>query len=187
MTELERIYNELDRAQSARAGRKQWKPTHCGNIDIRIAADGRWYHEGRVFQRQALVKLFASVLYIEDGIYYLRTPAEQLRISVDDAPFLATMLDVNSEQDQQALVFTTNLGDRVVADRDHRIWVDIDQSSQLPNPYIHIRDGLNARISRSAFFDLANAAKLQKSNGADHLMISSMGINFDLGRIDDNE
>ena len=25
---------------------ERWNPAHCGAIDIRIAADGRWFHEG---------------------------------------------------------------------------------------------------------------------------------------------
>ena len=35
-------------------------PFFCGDIDIRIAADGTWFHEGSPIGRKELVKLFAS-------------------------------------------------------------------------------------------------------------------------------
>src|SRR5690606_32120128 len=73
-----------------------WNPTHCGSIDIHIDRAGAWHHEGRPILREALVKLFATVLRREgDGSYVLVTPAEKLTIRVDDAPFLAVELAVN--------------------------------------------------------------------------------------------
>ncbi|MCZ6470008.1 MAG: DUF1285 domain-containing protein, partial [Gammaproteobacteria bacterium] len=93
MSELDQLLNEIERAESASQKRKNWHPELKGSIDIRIAVDGSWYHEGREFQRPALVKLFASVLRKEKSGYYLVTPVEKLAIQVDDAPFVATMLE----------------------------------------------------------------------------------------------
>ena len=62
----------------------------CGDIDIRIAGDGTWFHEGCPIGRLPLVKLFASVLTRDDdGDYWLVTPVEKARIRVDDVPFVA--------------------------------------------------------------------------------------------------
>ena len=45
-----------------------WHPAHCGHSHMRIAADGRWWHEGSVIAREGLVRLFASILRREaDG------------------------------------------------------------------------------------------------------------------------
>src|SRR3546814_4800113 len=80
--------------------------------DIRIARDGTWFHEGAPIGRKALVKLFASVLWRDDGGYWLRTPAEQGRIEVEDAPFTAVELSVKGEGRDQVLAFRTDLDER---------------------------------------------------------------------------
>ena len=148
--------------------------------------DGTWYHEGRAFQRPALTKLFASVLRREDDDYFLLTPAEKLSIQVDDAPFVATLVEQVDDGENRALVFTTNLGERIVADQQHAIRVDIDSDSDLPRPYIHVRDGLEALIGRSAFFELVNMANTQQREGKLFFTITSMGTEFILGRADED-
>jgi len=129
--------------------------------------------------------LFATVLRRENNDYYLLTPAEKLSIQVDDAPFVATMVEQINDGGHTALVFTTNLGDRIVADEQHPIRVEIDPQSGEPRPYIHFRDGLEALISRNAFFELANLAELSQRDGCSYLVINSMGVDFNLGRADE--
>ena len=80
MSELQQILAEIESSEASSAARRRWNPEHQGRIDIRIATDGSWYHDGRKFQRQSLVKLFAGVLRREDSDYYLVTPAEKLRL-----------------------------------------------------------------------------------------------------------
>ncbi|MEE8365034.1 MAG: DUF1285 domain-containing protein [Gammaproteobacteria bacterium] len=181
MSELNQLLRDIEQAESSSLARKDWQPRYSGVIDIRIASDGTWYHEGRAIQRESLTRLFASVLRKQDDEYFLLTPAEKLSIRVDDAPFVATMLEILYEEGQQALLFTTNLGDKIVADSDHPIRVEIDEATGEPRPYIHFRDGLEALISRTAFFDLANASEISTRDGRRHLTITSMGTQFDLG------
>ena len=51
--------------------------------DIRIAADGSWWHEGQRIVRTGLIKLFASVLQRDQaGKFWLVTPAERGEIVV---------------------------------------------------------------------------------------------------------
>lgn len=183
MCELDQLLANIDQAKDKSEARKHWHPSHVGVIDIRIATDGSWFHEGRPFQRLSLVKLFASVLQREGDEYFLLTPAEKLKIQVDDAPFIATMV----ESKESAIVFTTNLGDRILLDEHHPIRVDIDRQTQIPRPYVHYRDGLDALISRSAFFDLINLAEEQQRDGKFYLTISSLGQEFELGCIDSLE
>ena len=133
-----------------------WHPERSGEIDIRIAADGRWYHEGREIRRERLVRLFASVLRVdEDGETYLVTPVERLRIAVDDAHFVAVGLERHGAPDAQALVFRTNLDERVVADAAHPIVVEYATPDADPRPYLVVRDRLRALIARSVFLELA--------------------------------
>ena len=185
MTDLNDLLHEIEQAEKSSLARKDWQPGHSGSIDIRIASDGTWYHEGRAFQRESLIKLFASVLCKEGDQYFLLTPAEKLSIRVDEAPFVASTLDVLEQDGNRALVFTTNLGDKIVADSQHPIRVEIDAQNGEPRPYIHCRDGLEALISRSAFFELANLAEVRQQDGRNFLNISSMGVDFNLGCADE--
>ena len=68
-----------------------WHPPLSGDIAIRIAADGSWYHEGTLIQRKSLVRVFASILRREeDGEYYLVTPGAKWRIEVELHPLIDT-------------------------------------------------------------------------------------------------
>ena len=149
--------------RDAAAGRplppvERWNPAHCGEIDIRIARDGTWYHQGTPFTRRELVRLFSTILRKDPDGFCLVTPAEKLRIRVDDAPFVAVLLTVTGKDSAQQLLFTTNVGDEVAAGRDNLIRVEIDPASGEPSPYIHVRRGLEARIARSVFYELAELA-----------------------------
>jgi hypothetical protein len=185
MSELDQLLSDIEAAEFDSPARKNWQPKHKGSIDIRIAVDGTWYHEGRAFQRAALTKLFATVLRKEDDDYFLVTPAEKLSIQVDDAPFVATMVEQIDDTEHTALVFTTNLGERIVADAQHPLRVEIDSDSNEPRPYIHVRNGLEALIGRNAFFELVNMATERERDGKLFLTITSMGAEFILGRADE--
>ena len=187
MPDLDQLLNEIKQAGSASQKLKNWQPEQQGSIDIRIAVDGNWYHEGRVFKRPALVKLFASVLRKEESGYYLVTPAEKLSIQVDDAPFVATMVEQVIDNGQQAMIFTTNLDERVVVDHRHPIRVEIDPLSDQPRPYVLVRDQLQALIGRNAFYDLLNLAEESRVDGKQFLTTSSMGTEFVLGCTDNPE
>jgi hypothetical protein len=185
MSELDQLLTDIEQAETTSLARKDWQPKHKGTIDIRIAVDGTWYHEGRAFQRAALTRLFATVLRKENNDYYLLTPAEKLSIRVDDAPFVATVVEQLGDKNNQALVFTTNLGERIVADEQHPIRVEFDSVSNQPRPYIHVRDGLEALIGRTAFYELVNMAVEREHDGKIFLTINSMGVEFILGRADE--
>jgi hypothetical protein len=185
MSELEQILDAIESGESAQANRRHWNPRQQGEIDIRIAADGNWFHDGRRFQRAAMVKLFAGILRREDNAYYLVTPVEKLRIQVEDAPFVANLVERFEENGDTAIVFTTNIGERIVVDADHAIRVDIDADTREPRPYVHFRDGLEALISRSAFYDLLNLAHENTRDGGRYLAVTSMGQQFELGSTDE--
>lgn len=185
MPELDSILADIEASASSSASRKSWNPACQGEIDIRIAADGSWYHEGRRFQRDSLVRLFAGILRREQDDYFLVTPAEKLRIEVEDAPFIATLVEQVEDRGRQAIVFTTNIGERIVVDGDHPIRVEVDAENGAPRPYVHLHDGLEALISRSAFFDLTNLAEERQRDGSSYLCVTSLGQTFELGSTDE--
>lgn len=186
MPRVEKLLSEIQSREAGSAAKKSWNPQNCGEIDIRIAADGTWFHEGRPFQRDSLVKLFSTVLRKEpDGEFYLLTPAEKLRIQVDDAPFVVTQMEQILEQEQPTLLFTTNLGEQVIADADHPIRVEFDHTTGEPRPYIHCRDNLDALINRAVYMELVSIGEPFARDGKQHLGVSSQGVQFDLGSVEE--
>src|SRR5687768_2058103 len=100
---------------------EHWNPPDCGDIDMRIAADGTWFYRGSPFGREALVRIFASILRREqDGRHVLVTPVEKVGIIVEDAPFLAVEMAVEGEGATRTLNFRINVGDIIAAGPRHR-------------------------------------------------------------------
>ncbi len=161
---------------------ESWHPGHCGDSGMRIARDGTWFHDGSPIGRKTLVALFASILRKDGDDYVLVTPAEKLAITVEDAPFLAVLLDVEGAGRAQRLVFTTNVGDDTVAGPDNPIRVETDPDTGAPAPYVHVRKGLEARIARAVFYQLADLAVPGDGEHEGYLGVWSGGAFFRLGR-----
>ena len=158
---------------------ERWQPARTGEIDIRIAADGSWYHDGDRIERFAIAKLFAAILRLDDGEHFLVTPAEKLRIEVDETPFLAVDMETEGEGKERRILFATNVGDAVLADAAHPIVV-ADRDGQ-PRPYVEVRRGLTARIARSVFYRLVELATEEPNS---EVSVWSSGTRFVLGRAD---
>ena len=135
-----------------------WQPERVGSIDIRIAHSGEWYHDGRLIKRFSIAKVFSTILRREDDDYFLVTPGEKLRIEVEDVPFIALDFEVEGTGKTQEIAFAINVGDVVIADAEHTIRVEA--ADRDPRPYVHVRDGLEARIARSAFYRLVDLAEI---------------------------
>ena len=132
---------------------QQWKPEQSGDSEIRIAADGRWFHRDGEITRPAMVRAFASLLRCDDdGSHWLVTPHEKLSIAVEDAPLLAVELQSEGDGQSRVLAFRLNTDDLVIADAEHGI--------ELRNtlPYLHVRDGLWAKLARPVYYELAELA-----------------------------
>jgi uncharacterized protein len=133
-----------------------WNPEFCGDLDMRIARDGTWFYLGTPIGRFELVRLFSSILKLEDGKYFLVTPVEKVGITVDDAPFVAVDFEATGTGPDQVLQFTTHVGDIVVAGPEHPIRVERDADTQEPSPYVMVRAGLEALIDRKSFYRLVD-------------------------------
>lgn len=136
---------------------EQWNPTHCGDSEMRIARDGTWFHQGSPIGREAMVRLFSTVLRREpDGGYVLVTPVEKLDIAVEDAPFIAVEMKAEGEGRAGRLAFRLNTGDLVTAGPEHPLrFAELDDG---PHPYLHVRGGLEALVARSLYYELAERA-----------------------------
>lgn len=136
---------------------EKWNPSHCGDSEMRIARDGTWYHQGSPIGRQAMVRLFSTILRREpDGRFVLVTPVEKLDIEVEDAPFVAVELKAEGEGESMSLAFRLNTGDLVVADPGHPLRFEAGPDG--PHPYVRVRGGLDALVARSVYYELAELA-----------------------------
>ena len=159
----------------------RWNPPYCGEIDMEIRRNGQWFYMGTPIGRPALVRLFSTVLrHDDDGYYYLVTPAEKVRIRVEDAPFLATTVERHEEAGMPYLRFTTQTGDVVVAGRDHPIRVSFRDDLE-PCPYIHVRDRLEALISRNVYYQLVEWGSEILAEGRPALAVESAGEQYVIG------
>lgn len=139
-----------------------WRPSKIGSIDIRIAANGDWFHEGSKIQRAGIVQVFASVLRREEDGFYLVTPAEKLLITVDDAPFVITAANVDGTGSKQRIVVSTNLDDHIELGPEHRLWMAARPQTHEIAPYCHIRARLNALVGRSVYYQLVECCQVHQ-------------------------
>jgi uncharacterized protein len=167
---------------------ERWNPPLSGEMNLRVTRDGVWYHEGTPIEREALVRLFASILRRDaDGHYYLVTPVEKWRIQVDDAPFLAVRLDAVGTGRDRILTFTTNLDDVVIAGPDHPLTVEYRTPDGEPAPYLHVRSRLRALLSRAVFLELAELGEERRTDQGRESGVWSQGHYFRLGPLDDGD
>jgi hypothetical protein len=131
-----------------------WNPPFCGDLDMRIAADGTWFYMKTPIGRPALVKLFASVLWREGDKYFLKTPVEKIGITVDDAPFTAVEMKTDGEGAGRTLSFRTNVDDWVTVGKDHALRFEPEEETGGLKPYLHVRRDLWALVTRALFYDL---------------------------------
>ncbi len=144
----------------------KWNPPYCGDIGMRIRADGVWMYQNSPIGRLPLVKLFASVLRKdEDGKHYLVTPVEKIDVGVEDAPFLAVEMEVRGSGSSQALVFRTNVDDIVEAGPAHPLRFAVQERSEGLKPYVHVRGRLEALVTRALYYDLVELAVEDEGQG----------------------
>jgi hypothetical protein len=158
-----------------------WNPDFCGDIDMRIAADGSWHYLGTPIGRPAMVRLFSTILKREDDKYFLVTPVEKVGIRVDDAPFLAVEMQTDGEGEARRLRFRTNVDDWVDCGADNRLRFEAAADGGL-TPYLHVRRGLWAKVTRALYYDLVDMGEERMADGAEMFGVMSAGVFFPMGR-----
>jgi Uncharacterized protein conserved in bacteria len=147
-----------------------WSPENLGDSEMRIAADGKWFHQGGEISRPAMVRAFASLLTCDGtGQHWLVTPVQKLSIEVEDAALIAT--DVSQQSD--ALIFRLNTDELVIAGPEHPITAEGDPDT--PAIYLAVRNGTRARLNRSTYAQLVEIALAD-----DTLAVTSQGARFPL-------
>ncbi|MFN7055425.1 DUF1285 domain-containing protein [Hyphomonas sp.] len=159
-----------------------WNPACSADIGMEIRADGRWWHDGGEIKRERLVKLFSRILRRDaDGTTWLVTPYEKVIVHVADAPFLAVRVDRDGPPGpSQQLTFNTSLGDVTIAGPAAPIRVETDPETGEPSPYVLVRGRLEAKITRSVFYELVDLAE-PDPDGRGLLGVWSQGQFFALG------
>ncbi|WP_407411227.1 DUF1285 domain-containing protein [Acinetobacter sp.] len=155
--------------KSAQVGHKkaipplvQWNPQHCGKMDLKVLANGEWWHEGQLIQRKALTDLFASVLWKQGQKFYLKTPVEMIEIEVEDEPLLIQSAAQVEIEGKSYIQLMTDHDDIVIVDEAHSIFMREYQGQM--RPYVHVRFGINALIERAAFFHLIEMGQLLETD-----------------------
>jgi hypothetical protein len=156
-----------------------WNPPFCGDIGLRIARDGTWHYQNSPIGRPAIVRLFSTILRKDPDRYVLVTPVEKVSIEVEDAPFVAVEMAVDDAGSKPVLKFRTNVDDWVEAGGTHPLRFDPGPSSGL-KPYVHIRAGLWALVSRPLYYDLVARAETRDIDGRSMYGVASAGHFFSM-------
>ena len=154
-----------------------WNPPFCGDLDMRIARDGTWFYMGTPIGRPALVRLFSTILKREGDKHFLVTPVEKVGIRVDDAPFLAVEMVKGTEKSGLSLRFRTNVDDWVACDGAHRLRFEPAGDGGLA-PYLHVRGGLWAKVTRALYYDLVDLGTERMIDGRPMFGVESDGEFF---------
>jgi hypothetical protein len=161
---------------------ESWNPPYCGEIDLQVRSNGDWFYGGTIFKRLSLVKLFASVLLreLEDGRddYFLVTPVEKVKITVEDAPFVLTQWAWQDDK-KSTMTVSTNLDDEFVLDETHPL--TMNANGEL---YVLVRRNLLAKVHRNVYYQWVDLARDVVTEKGTELMFSSSEHEFSLGMID---
>jgi hypothetical protein len=163
---------------------ERWNPPYCGEIDMRIAADGSWHYMGSSINRPSLVKLFSTVLRKDPERYVLVTPVERVGIVVDDAPFLAVEMALEGEGEDRQIAFRTNVDDLVQVGADHPLRFEQDDHGGV-KPYVKIRGDLWALVTRALTMDLIGLAEERDLQGRSLFGIAVKGAFFPIAPASD--
>ena len=156
---------------------EDWNPEYCGEMDLQIKANGDWFYTGTIFKRASLVKLLASVLKMEEDNYYLVTPVEKIKITVDDAPFVLTQWYWQDES-HTTMCVKNNVGDEFILDTEHPL--SANEAGEL---YVIVRRNLLAKVHRNVYYQWIDLAMETQTKNGTELILTSAGCDFSLGVI----
>lgn len=164
------------------------EPEFLEDLDIRIDAEGVWFWDGSPIRRKDMVCMLAYMLERDvDGTYWLRTPTEYGRVTVEDAPFVGVAVFVAGEGDEQVVSVLTNVDQIITVDATHPLRMSTDPATGGPRPYVGVGGGLDARLTRAAYYELVEHGH-EEEVGGEHLFgIRSAGHFFALGSLAEEE
>jgi len=169
---LEQLLKSLE--QGEHAPTERWNPPYCGELPMHIDANGQWLYQNSAIKRHELVKLFARVLVFENNDYFLVTPAEKVKISVADAPFIVTTWQQITRDAMSFFQLTTNVGQQFALSAEHGL---VLKNQKI---YAHCGRNLLAKVHRNVVYQWADIAQVKKQHGRDIYYIENAGQQFDL-------
>src|SRR5204863_10065009 len=116
--------------------------------------------------------------------YFLVTPVEKCGIQVDDAPFIAVELKVEEGALGQVLNFRTNVDEWIDCGLDHQLRFDPEPRTGGLKPYLHVRRGLWAKVTRALFYDLVERGEERDVEGRRMFGVASGGAFFAMAPAD---
>ena len=134
---------------------ESWKPEREGEIDILIKASGEWLYQGSKMERLSVIQLLSTLLRKEGDDYFLVSPAEKLKLHVEDVPFIVLMMDIEGEGIDQSVHFSTQVGDCFTLSQEHALRLSYNEKDE-PAPYIHVRNGMEAKLNRSVYYEFVD-------------------------------
>ncbi|TVP50929.1 MAG: DUF1285 domain-containing protein [Halomonas sp.] len=159
----------------------EWLPPLSGDMNIKIHADGSWWHEGQRFARPKVARLLATLLRLDEDGYCLVTPVERWRIEVEDLPLVAVEADYRDD----AWWFTTQFDDVVRLDAEHPLTVTLTPQGEAV-PQLLVRFGLAARLHRNVYYQLVEAAETRDvGDGMSEIGLMSAGHWYAFGQLND--
>jgi len=162
---------------------EEWHPPFCGSIPLHIHRDGAWLYQGSPINRLELVRLFAAILSYQQGKYLLTTPAEQVEISVDDAPFvLVHHAWIQAATQHPLLQVTSSVGENYLMSAELPVLLQPEPASGELLPYLQLPRGLTAKFGRNLYYALVEEALSQPQQRAGELWLQSGDIEFCLGK-----
>jgi len=169
---------------------EKWNPDFCGDINMTITLDGRWFYEGSPIGRASLVQLFASVLKREGDDYFLVTPVEKVGITVEDTPFLITQWrqEPNEETGSTVFILTTQTGDEIRLAHPEQMALRIppkaiQDTEATPIPYVCVRRNLWARLHQNVYYQLLEKAHEENTTDATRFVLTSADTQFVIGEV----
>lgn len=186
---LDQLFSDLVSSQKQSTAKSSpthlWNPVKSGDMDLVIDREGRWIHEGREIKRPEIVKLFSTILKLEEGEYFLVTPVEKWQIQVDIAPFFIIEARREIRGSGQAIMLTTSTDNLILLSQENPIRIDQRIAEGEAVPLVKVRDDLTGLISRSVYYQLIDWCELVSvADGYKSLALNSMGVTFNLGQFE---
>ena len=131
----------------------------CGDIGMRIDHHGDWYYQGSLIERKELVRLFYRVLRCDEaGNHWLITPMEIAPVDVTDVAHVITGIEVIGIGMKQIIRFETKMGERYDLSKAYPLRIEVNPKTNEPAPYLGLDYGLEGKLNRTIFYDLASMA-----------------------------
>jgi hypothetical protein len=89
-------------------------------------------------------------------------------------------MQIEKDGEEQVLTFRTDVDDEVTVNGDHPLRFEREPGSGGYRPYILVRGRLEARVTRSLYYDLVDLVRIKLINGTSYLGVWSSGLFFPL-------